>query len=74
MDTNRYQEMCLCVILSNVDWYALIPEEKLQEFNLEYDGIVHDVFMNEIIDREIFEALKVPFPRIPYFYTLPKTH
>lgn len=73
MDTTKYQEMCLDM-LSNVDWYALISEEKIHKFNCEYDMIVHNAFINGVIDKEIFEALKTPFPRIPSFYSLPKTH
>lgn len=54
MDTKKYLEMCLD-ILSNRDGYALIPEEKIHEFNDEYDGIA---FVNGIIDRDIFSGFK----------------
>lgn len=36
--------------------------------------MVHDAFLNRIIDKAIHEALKSPHPRIPSFYSLPKTH
>lgn len=73
MDTSGYREMCLN-ILSNRDWCIFIPEESTQEFHNDYDRIVNSTYTNGIIDKEIFEALKVPYPRIPPFYSLPKTH
>lgn len=73
MDTDRTLRH-ICRYLSNRDWYSLISIESIQIFNNDYDMIITGAYNNRIIDQDIFEALRVTYPRILLFYSLPKTH
>lgn len=72
MNTDKYRQMCLDV-LSNRDWYSLISIESIQTFNNDYDMIITGAYNNRIIDKDIFEALRVTYPRIPSFYSAQNT-
>lgn len=65
-------DRCFSTHLSNRDWYTPIPVENVQTYNKDYDVIISVAYNDGIID--ILEVLKVPHPKIPSFYSLPKTH
>lgn len=62
MDRNQYidQYIDMCqAILSNAEWYQLVPEDLLIELRFQYKVIITQAYHHCLIDRDLFEYLHV---------------
>lgn len=73
MTHNQYQSMCL-TILNNRNWYCPISQSLVSSFAQELRILCTEAFFLGLIDKDTLEILVPKFPRVPTFYSLPKTH
>lgn len=73
MDNIQYVAMC-SKIKKNKNWYRKIAPYIVQKFNLEYYQLVDQAYSNNIINKTTWEYIRMTFPKVPTFYSLPKVH
>lgn len=69
----QYQTMCLNV-LQNPTWYRPIDYTLTQRFITEFRSLCIEAFWKGLVDRDTLNFINTKTPRMPTFYTLPKTH
>lgn len=73
IDNEHY--VCMCKkILDHPDWYRPITPKLIDKFNKQFYNFVDTAFGNGIIMKNIRDYIRIEFPKIPTFDSLPKVH
>lgn len=73
MDNENYVLMCT-KILNNPALYRPIRPEMIDMYNEDFYMLVDNAFHNNMISKQLWRFIRIPFPTIPTFYSLPKIH
>lgn len=72
LDNEQYITMCMNIL--NKVWHAPVTKSKIDKFEQEFYQLVVIAFQNNLISKNVWEFIRIPFPRTPTFYALPTLH
>lgn len=73
LDKDHYKRLCLD-ILEDSSWYRAIEFREADGYMLDFYSLIDGAFYNNLISKQLWEYMRTPFPRLPTFYCLPKSH
>lgn len=73
MNSDQYRTMCM-KILSNKDWYKLIPRLLIEKFDKEFYSLVDSAYLYNTINKQTWDYIRASHSSISTFYSLPKIH
>lgn len=57
-----------------VNTYQKVSRSLIDKFEKEFYSLIDNAYTDKIIDKQIREFVRTPYPVIPTFYSLPKVH
>ncbi|KAM5151821.1 cytochrome P450 2W1-like [Mantella aurantiaca] len=73
MDVQQYLDMCYR-ILNNTEWYTMVSSNFVDVVYAKFYSLIDEAFDEGTIDQQLRNYIRTPYPTLPTFYALPKTH